>query len=151
MVGKKIGHPLWWKCTLSQFKYPPSPTLVDDDFPGAPPQINCHTTCRSCPGMRAFSKSMHHESTLSSPPLRGWGACEYNDDHGRTYTYFQLIICHEMPEGSQLSKSKKLLSALFKSDECWECRWRVRRGSMSKSLRIQLEVDVHAVTCPGVW
>jgi len=22
---------------------------------------------------------------------------------------------------------------------------------MSKSLRIQLEVDVHAVTCPGVW
>ena len=22
---------------------------------------------------------------------------------------------------------------------------------MSKSIRIQLEVDVHAVTCPGVW
>ena len=22
---------------------------------------------------------------------------------------------------------------------------------MSKSMRIQLEVDIHAVTCPGVW
>ena len=22
---------------------------------------------------------------------------------------------------------------------------------MSKSMRLQLEVDVHAVTCPGVW